>query len=398
MRSILIYMFILFSIIACKEIYESPAKSPVTGYLVVEGVINSGPGATQIRLSRTTSLDNMVVQHESGASVIIEGEDNSTRILNNSSDGLYEGTDLSLNSNTKYRLKITTLDAKEYVSDYTPVKNNPPIDSISWKRENSGVEENGLQIYVSTHDPQDNTRYYQWEYVETWEYHAVHESRLKYEISNLPSGEKRYEVVYRDPVSNRIDSTLYFCWRNIPSSSILIGSSAKLSKDQIYLPLLYIPKASEKLSVLYSINVRQYSWSKEGYEFLERMRKNTEQTGSVFDAQPSALNGNIHCLTNPEEPVIGFVTICPVQEKRLFISKKEVPDWKYEEIFCPQVILPNNNDSIIAAGLGLIPTNIPPCPGPICPSTIVEFMAAQPKCVDCKVNGGSTIKPPFWPW
>ncbi|ULQ50736.1 DUF4249 domain-containing protein [Flavihumibacter fluvii] len=398
MRSLFLFLFFLFAIIACRENYESPVKSPVTGYLVVEGVINSGPGATNIRLSRTTTLDNRTIAYETGATVIIEGEDNSTRILAGNPDGLYSASDLYLNNNIKYRLKITTNAAKEYISDYVKVRNNPPIDSISWKRENSGAEVNGVQFYISTHDPLDSTRYYQWEYEETWEYHAVHQSRVKYQVRNLPGDTKEYKAVFRFPPNESVfDSSLYFCWRGNSSSDILIGSSAKLAKDVINLPLLYISPGSEKLSELYSVNVKQVSWSKEGYEFLERMRKNTEQTGSVFDAQPSTLNGNIHCITDPDEPVIGYVSICAVQEKRVFLNSLELKDWNYQPPFCPQDTLINNSDSIKAFGLDFIPTNALPCPSGPC-IEITSFLMAKPSCVDCALNGGSTVKPPFWPW
>ena len=110
----------------------------------------------------------------------------------------------------------------------------------------------------------------------------------------------------------------------------MLGSTAKLSQDIVYLPIASIPKDHGSLSVLYSIKVKQYAWTKEGYNFLDIMRKNTEIVGSVFDAQPSQLNGNIHCVTDPTEKVIGYFNISPVREKRIFINNSEVPDWRYE--------------------------------------------------------------------
>ena len=57
------------------------------------------------------------------------------------------------------------------------------------------------------------------------------------------------------------------------------------------------------------MHLKQYAWTKEGYEFLDRMRKNTETTGSVFDPQPSELNSNIHNVADATEPVIGYFNI-----------------------------------------------------------------------------------------
>ena len=68
MRTLFIYIFILFAVIACKEIYESPVKPQSTGYLVVEGVINSGVGATTITLAELpasiSGLFNMKPAHQ----------------------------------------------------------------------------------------------------------------------------------------------------------------------------------------------------------------------------------------------------------------------------------------------------------------------------------------------
>lgn len=383
----LLYCILILSVAGCKERYEAPVHLPVTGYLVVEGVINSVPGgATTITLSRTTKLDNRKIQYELGAVVKVEGDDNSFFTLPEVTAGHYTSNSLNLSTAHKYRLNITS-GGKQYLSDFVSVRNNPPIDSVSWKPENSG-----LQLYISTHDPKDSTRYYQWEYTETWEFHSSFPSLLKYKIVNQ-GGKQVYSVVYRDSTSFAFDPRMYYCWKTVPSSAITLGSSAKLSKDIIYLPLLFIEPGSYKLSVLYSVEVKQYSWTKEGYAFLEEMKKNTEATGSVFDAQPSELNGNIHSVSDATEPVIGYVNICPVREQRIFIKSSDLPSWNYNA-GCVQEEFDNISDSILAKASGLVPTfvaKLSPFPG-----GIKTFYASTNICVDCTLRG-SPDKPSFWP-
>jgi hypothetical protein len=184
----------------------------------------------------------------------------------------------------------------------------------------------------------------------------------------------------------------YFCWKTEPSTTIFTGSTTNLSNDVINLPMFTILADSWKLNILYTVNTKQYSLSKGRYEFLQRMKKNTENTGSVFDAQPSELNSNIHCVTNPLEPVIGYIDICPIQEKRIYINRKSLPDWNYNQS-CSEIEIPNISDSIAIKGLFLLPTypNTDPMTG-----RIISFFAAPPECVDCKLRG-SSIKPSFWP-
>ncbi len=379
-------LILLLFFVACKEKYISPVSSPTTGYLVVEGAINSGLGATNITLSRTSGLQIQNIVYEKSAIIKVEGEDNTSKQLTEVSDGNYTVNGLNLNANKRYRLNITTKDGKVYLSDFSNVIYNPPIDSVNWKRENGAV-----QMYVNTHDDTNNTQYYQWETSETWEIHSGYLSALKYKQSYSAKGTV-YSVDFNDSINKSIDYGKYYCWKTVPSSQILTGTTVALSKNVINLPIANIPQDSWKLNVLYSLFTRQLSISKGKYEFLQRMKKNTEGTGSIFDAQPSDLNGNIHCVSNANEPVIGYIDVCNVQEKRIFINRNQVPDWNYYQ-GCNEIRITNNSDSIQIHGLYLLPTY--PETNPMT-GAIISFFAAPPECVDCRLRG-SNIKPSFWP-
>lgn len=114
--------FFLIMIVSCKEIYAPRIVSSSSSYMVVEGVLNVG-GPTSISISRTTKLDNKYFIGESGAQVTVEGKDNSTRSMLSNGTGIYTSTDLHLNLNDEYRLRIRTTDGKEYFqSMLKPVK------------------------------------------------------------------------------------------------------------------------------------------------------------------------------------------------------------------------------------------------------------------------------------
>jgi Domain of unknown function (DUF4249) len=378
MNKLIIALVILLAA-GCKEKFLSPVPDIDSGFLVVEGVINNGGGETNIKLSRTTSLENTDIVKEKGATVILESNNNITFFLSESNEGTYTINNLQLDTSLLYRLAIKTINNEEYYSDYVPVRNNPPIDSISWVRESDGV-----QLYINTHDPNNNTRYYQWEFEETWEFHSTYTTSLKYIIGPAPLY-LNIGAEFRTPFDPQIST----CWKYNSSTSLILGSSAKLTEDIIHLPLIFIENGSQQLSVLYSVEVNQYAWSKQGYDFLERMKKNTESVGSVFDPQPSELNGNIHCVSNPSQPVIGFFNICTIQKNRIFIKRTEVPDWAYTQgCFAPQLI-ENHPDSITKKAAGLLPTVS-------YDAVISKFFAAQEECVDC-TRTGSNVKPIYWP-
>jgi hypothetical protein len=379
------FMIIMILFICCKQEYIPQLEEKNLSLLVVEGFLNSGQGPTNIHLSRTVDLANRAAtKSELGAQVRVEGENGSSFTLTGNPNGEYSIAQLALANNVKYRLWIKTTDGKEYASDFTPIKYTPPIDSITWQRESDGV-----RLYVNTHDPQNATRYYQWEYEETWEFHSAFQSSLKY-IRNTSN--RIIAVVFRYP-DHTGDTTIYKCWKTVNSTSITLGSSERLTADVIYLPFHFINEGSEQLSVLYSINLKQYAMSHEKYLFLEKMKKNTEQLGSLFDPQPTQLSGNIHCLTYPNEVVIGFVEISQQQTKRKFIYNNEVGNWNYNPQ-CLQFEINNLPDSLAKYGENGIPTT----PSLLSPfgDIIIFYATPDTRCVDCTI-GRSNKKPSFWP-
>jgi hypothetical protein len=378
------YIILLSLLLGCKEKYVSPYNSPAAGYLVVEGNIINGQDSTIITLSRTGALNDNSIHLESGAIVKVESEDNVFFTLNESSIGHYTKDALSLNANKKYRINIVTKDNKQYMSDFVEVHTNPAIDAVNWKIENQGV-----QFYINTHDPSGKSKYFQWDFSETFEFHSPYKSYLKINESTV-GGKRNYSLAYRDSVHYSYDTSMFKCWKTEPSTNIILGSTASLSQDVIELPLTYIYPTSWKLSVYYSIKVKQYSLSKEAYEFLEKMKKNTEGTGSVFDAQPSELNGNIHNINDSKETVIGYINICNIQSKRIFIKNDALKDWT-TTLPCNLKEIRNNSDSIYYDGGGLTPTDVAKSL-----LSIISFYAAPPSCVDCKLRGTSN-KPSFWP-
>lgn len=371
----IISTIIVFTVIACKEPYEPDIISSDNSYLVVEGVLNAGSGPTSIRLSRTFKLDDTArLRGEQNASVMVEGKDNIIRQLTMTADGIYTSPDLGLALNQEYRLKIITANGKEYLSDYVVAKKTPPIDSIGFVR-----NEKGVQIHASTHDNSNNTRYYLWDYDETWEIRTFYYSSYKYENG---------VVLPRDPILDDVST----CWKYGKSSNILIGSSASFQTDAIYrAPIAFFNNGDEKLAVRYSILLRQYALNKKGYEFYEMMKKNTESLGSIFDAQPSEIRGNIRCTGDPYEPVIGYISASDAEEKRIFITQAQLGGWIFRQN-CESYNIANHPDSIAAAyGTGLsIYSAI--MMGPF----ITGYNVSSLPCVDCRKRGGSLIKPSYW--
>lgn len=361
-------------IAGCKQSYNPPSINSNKSYLVVDGFINAGPDSTVFTLSRTISLDSQAVpQPELGALLIVQGSNGYSSQLTELGNGRYGASGLNLDITQNYRISIATSNGAQYLSDYTPVKSSPPIDSISWQLNNAGVS-----IYTNTHDPLNSTHYYRWDYIETWEYHSAFPSDLHW-----------------DPNSNSIfigADVPHICWSSDFSNNIIIASSVKLNSDVIYqAPLTLVTLNSEKISVRYSILVRQYALTTDEYNYWQELQASTEQTGSLFDQQPSQITGNIKCISNPKELAIGYVGAGSVAESRIFISTDQLPLWNYTQD-CQQMAFKNDPDSLRdAVGQGLLPFE-QKYSGPV----LVGYYFAYASCVDCTLKGGTDTKPSFW--
>jgi hypothetical protein len=380
-KKIQYYLLLLLAIASCKEKYQPDIKGGNPEYLVVDGFLNNSNDSTYIRLSLTRRTDsNLLNTGVNNAQLTIEDKTGNTyyNFSELNQDGTYTLPGINLDANKTYKLRIKTAAGKEYLSDEIIVQETPPIDSISWKKADKGVT-----IYANTHDPRNNTRYYRWEYTDTWKYHADYISRLMYDTAYPGLGQ----------LTGRPDSDFFYtCWQTRRSFDMLLASTAKLSDDILsQFPLRFISLNSIELSEKYSILVREYALTRPAFEYFQNLKKNTEQTGSIFDAQPSELNGNIHSISDKSEVVLGFITACGMNTKRIFISNEEVAPWIWGPS-CGRFLVPKNADSIelYFGHLGYIPTE------PYNSSVRSPIWAALPECVDCRLYGGVNQKPDFW--
>lgn len=379
MRRILNYItlsvFGLLLLTNCRDPFEIKSGYGEGGFLVVDGYINVGEGITSIKLSRTTPLsESVTLIRETGATVLIE-DDEFSYLLLEQSNGTYISEELGLTVNNQYRLRITTMDGNVYLSEYTSPTQVPPIDSVSWTQDQQGVK-----IFVTTHDPLNNTQYYKWHFEEVWEQQSAALSFIKYEGGQFSNRSN-------DDIKNA-----YTCWRYDSSSTINTASTTDLFANTIRSnPITFIPQYDERIAVRYSILVKQHGLSKDAFNFFEILLKNNESLGTFSDPQPSQLPTNIKCITS-NEVVVGFVTSSTTEIKRLFIDRTELFRWDFQ-LQCNPIEL--GFDTAQAYMKWYTPT-----------TNISELVDGQPvlvgvnavlhACADCRKRGGSNTKPLFW--
>lgn len=365
----------MICMLACRKPYDPPAVASTNGYLVVEGIINPGADSTIIRLSQTVNISSKLsVDPMLGAIVNVVSDQNATWPLKEVGNGSYVSPGLNLDVAHKYGLTIKTANGKQYQSDMEQVVITPPIDSIGYKI--TTAPDTGVQVYINAHDPGNTIKYYRWDYSENWEFHSRF---VSYYISNgstlVPRGSE-------DEVSS--------CFSSDVSSDIVLGSTAKLSQAILYQSLLaFISSKSEKLETRYRIAVRQYALTNGAYNFWTNLKKNTEELGSIFDAQPSQTPGNIHCTTNPAEAVVGYVGVCTVATKAQEIDESHLHAWvaTYPYSCTNDTAKGGKLQDLIDNPDIYLATDFDRRSG--------YYLYTTRECADCTIRGSRT-PPPFW--
>jgi len=364
----------------CLDPYEPDAVANPPRILVVEGIL--GDRLSYVNLAYTiplASTDSSLSEVQGARVTIRNSSGNFSVAMEEQRPGRFS-TAVPLSANDSYMVTISTADNEEYVSELTPLLASPPIDSVAWSANNRGIE-----VTVNTHDPQNNTRYYRWEYEETWQYRSNFLSLYKYENGEVVPREGREEAIN-------------LCWSSEKSSRILVGSSAQLAEDVIadFPVVFYTYEGAFKISMKYSILVRQYALSKEAYEFWEILKRNSEELGTFFDPQPSQMPTNIRCTTSPELPVVGFLSGSTVSEQRIFIRNA---DFDF-------ILPPNLAGGCSVDTVGFSPEEmeqnyevlkkIPVIEVINMFGNVIGYEVANDYCVDCRLRGGTNVAPDFW--
>lgn len=352
---------------SCIEPFAPPEITNPETYLVVDGFLNVDGEASRIVLSHTQATnDSKQFEMEAGATIVVDAENGESYAFQDVGNGSYTLPPTTFNRDAKYRLRIKRLDGREYESDYVVVSKTPPIDSITYR-----VDEgrNAMMIYVNTHDASNQTRFYRWNFEETYEY------RMAY-----------YSSLTRDYVTKQIVSrpdNINVCWRTLPSRDIKLGSTIKLSQDVIRdLPVNIVDIATNKLYFGYSILVKQYGLTREAFEYWTDLAKTTQGTGSLFDPQPSQVTGNIHAKANAKELVFGYFSAAQEQKQRIFIRETL---GAYPRCMAPDTLDFNgayNGSSVLLYYYEGLPKS--------------GYLATSESCADCRSQGGTTTKPEFW--
>ncbi|MCR4031748.1 MULTISPECIES: DUF4249 domain-containing protein [Flavobacterium] len=398
-----LFLILTFAISSCTEQYLFQ-NTDFESALVVEGTITNEFKNQVIRLSQVYQLEENGPRMEKGANVfILDDQGNEYQFAEK--DTVYESiTPFKPEPGRKYQLKIRTSEGKNYTSDEQVLTTETKIDNVTATVENINGQR-GVQININSFDPSNTSKYYRYEYTETYKIIApVWDSREAVMentpgipanpidgIPEVPPGEK---IVVRP--RNRETKT---CYSTKKSDYIILNNTNSLSEDRVHFPVRFISDQSYIISHRYSIFVRQYVQNLAAYTYYKTLKDLSTTGGILSPKQPGFFYGNIKSVENPSEKVIGFFEVSAVSSERIFFN--------YVDLF-PNERLPPYYETDCDIRNFVDCEGFPPCNGPqlrgiirsrelvlVSTNYTDQYGMVKPPCGDC-TTFSSNIVPPFW--
>lgn len=384
----------------CVDIYDFEATD-FKSALVVEGTLTDIEEIQKIMVARTFPLDTVLMSGVSGANVSILDSNGDVFEFTESSNGEYlSNSPFSANGESSYVLRVVIPEGNEYRSEETLVPSKTSIDNLYAERDfNEDGEDEGMFIYVDSFDPTGESKYYRYEYEETYKIIAPFWSpENAYVISPLP-----------EPAVGTRPRTMQeqVCYNTVVSNTIIQQSTTEFAEDRITkFPVRFISRENYILSHRYSILVKQYVQSRAAYAYYKTLETLAGTENLFTQIQTGFLEGNIKSVTNPSDDVIGFFQVSTVSEKRLFFNfsdyfpDERLPDYVSDCPLLAPALITEGGASPLIDGIeqnlikyyseytvpddGLLTTE---SPGPY-------FMVYR-VCGDCTVLGNN-VAPEFW--
>ena len=394
-----ITLITVFLLCTCIDPYY-PNLGKYESLLVVDGLITNSDNSSTIRLSRTFQQVSSGPSVVSDANVYITDDTDNRISLANKGNGIYKTDSLEFKGipGRTYVLHVQTTDGEEFESDPCMMYPVQEIDSIYFEKDqqffsNGTQAAEGIMIYLDSKGGLGNP-YYRWTFDETWKFKVPYPKMYDYiKTPGKPNA----------PVFRPVKEVKEFCWKNNQSGEVLIRSIGEVNDGKVMKqPVSFIATGqTDRLLIQYSILVKQYSVSKQEYDFWNNLKQVNETGNDIFAKQPYSVISNIHNTKNPNERVLGYFQVSAISQKRKYILFRDVAltglhfysypcqTQAYSPIDFGIGPPPRTWDDVIwyMTTNGSNFTFIEPMGG--------KLVFTSPECANCELTGTSS-KPVFW--
>ncbi|MCQ2141168.1 MAG: DUF4249 domain-containing protein [Bacteroidales bacterium] len=286
----------------------------------------------------------------------------------------------SASTEADYRLHFVC-NRKEYISDWRHADTRVAVDSLYYQLD---FEKNKFRAKVDFH-ADGSSKYFSVTYKEVWEYTAAYKAKYEYIPRDMTQYPGRYKYGLVQPLTN----PNYRCWNTAYSRGFQVLTSESLTQSVFKdVELASLNRTDSKLSNCYFMEVSVMPVAQDAYEYMNHIDEMANSLGDLFSPNPSEMRGNIRCVDDPDEFVIGFVSVTHKSTKSMYVIDSVLKFYKTSGIFMPadevgEYHWPSYYNK------GWVPFDYDPD----------KKMAwwTPFDCADCRAAGGTRTKPEGWP-
>jgi len=358
--------------------------------LVVEATITNELKKQEITLTKSSRFEDKETKTESGANVFIT--DNAGNHYDfEEEDGKYVSTEeFQAVLGREYRLNINTLDGRTFESSIERLTNINPMQKVTATVEPKDSLR-GVAIRVNSFDPNNQSKYYRYEYEETYKIVAPKWVDTKAVLNDDGS------ISF---IPNRTD--IKICYSNKKSTELLLENTNIQNEDRVNFLVRFISDQNYIITTRYSILVKQYVESLAAYNYYKTLKKISDSGSLLSPNQPGILLGNIKAVSNPNSKIIGYFDVASVSTERIYFNYNDLfPNEPAPPYYTDCVEFCYANCEIFAGQCPCTHDTKPGVTEDLATDAVRYFIQNEryfwvyTPCGDC-TSFSSNIKPPFW--
>lgn len=238
----------------------------------------------------------------------------------------YEAIDQSVRGEIgkSYTLFITLNDGRRYQSSPQLLTSSPPITNALAEYEKGqlinqlghAVDNHKWNIIVETSIDQNQDKFLSWRYKGIYEFETFPEEYCFQEGVDCGLGIDHPREV--------APGCCKFCYVTEYGDELATATITQRTSNHIRQQIGQVPIDFYKLYNYYQLDIYQLSISQEVYEYMEELNSQIKSKGSIFDAAPASINGNISNIANEKDVALGIFYAAGVETRRLILNQKNI--------------------------------------------------------------------------
>ena len=305
---IIIFLILpLFILSGCTEAYPL-ITNRYEEAIVVQATITNELKNQEIKITKTARFEDENYLPENGAEVYITDNSGNRYDFEDQSDRYVSKLEFQALPDVKYQLHVNTKDDRSFESSIETLSPINPMQNVKAEVETKD-NVRGVAIRVNSFDSSNQSKYYRYEYEETYKIVTPKWVTLEAYI------DEKGALAFRP---NSTDTKV--CFGNKKSPELLLTNTSDSNEDRVNFLIRFISDQDYIITTRYSILVRQYVESLAAYTYYNTLKKMSSSESILSPNQPGFLVGNLKSIKNPNSKIVGYFDVASVSTERIYFN------------------------------------------------------------------------------